>query len=172
MTMRAVFESGGKQYLVRPGDIVQIDKLIEPKEKMTFDKVLLCVGAQAESPKVTLGKPYVSGAKVEVELVGTGRGDKILIYKMKRRKKYRRTQGHRQDYNQVLVLGIDNGSGEKFNITDTDRSAKLKTFQSHLTPKYGKVRAEKGAGEKTENSAAKPAAAKTKKAAAPKKAKA
>jgi large subunit ribosomal protein L21 len=132
--MYAVIESGGKQYKVQPGDVVQIEKLEgDVGSAVKFEQVLFSSNAKIEDSKVWIGKPYLSGASVQGEIVGQGRGDKILIIKMKRRKQYRRTQGHRQEYTQVLITGLD--AGEKLALTAEDKKAKLASFQSHLQPK-------------------------------------
>lgn len=134
--MYAVIETGGKQYRVQPGDIVQIEKLEGDKgSSVKFSQVLFTSKPGAESSAITLGKPYLAGALVEGEIVGQGRGDKILIIKMKRRKQYRRTQGHRQYYTQVLVTSVDNGSGDKLALSADDKKAKLGKFISHLKAK-------------------------------------
>ncbi len=71
--------------------------------KVTFDKVLLLAKSADD---VTVGKPYVSGAAVEVEVLSHGKGEKIRVYKMRRRKRYRRLKGHRQDYTEIEVTKI------------------------------------------------------------------
>src|SRR4051794_32462789 len=112
--MYAIIETGGKQYRVQAGDIIEIEKLEGDKgASVKFSQVLMTSKPGAESSAITLGKPYLAGAMVEGEIVGQGRGEKSIIVKMKRRKQYRRTQGHRQNLTQVLVLGLDNGAGEK-----------------------------------------------------------
>ncbi len=134
--MYAVIESGGKQYRVQPGDIVQIEKIEgDVGASVKFGNVLLVGKPGSDSTQIWLGKPYLSGAGIEAEVVGQGRGDKITIIKMKRRKQYRRTQGHRQFYTQLLVTSLDNGSGEKLALSADDKKAKLSKFQSHLKPK-------------------------------------
>jgi large subunit ribosomal protein L21 len=134
--MYAVIEAGGKQYRVQPGDFLQIEKLEgDVGAPIKFDQVLFFSKANPENAQVVLGKPYVSGASVQAEVVGQGRGDKILIIKMKRRKQYRRTQGHRQEYSQVLVTSIDTGSGENMTLSPEDKKLRLSKFQSHLKPK-------------------------------------
>lgn len=134
--MYAVIKSGGKQYRVQPGQIVQLEKLEgDLGSALQFNEVLM-VGQTAENnSKIWLGKPLLSGARVDGEIVGQGRGEKILIVKMKRRKQYRRTQGHRQFLTQVLVTGIQNGSGESATLSAEDKKTTLAKFQSHLKPK-------------------------------------
>ncbi len=134
--MYAVIESGGKQYRVQPGDILQIEKQEgEVGSAMTFSHVLFLSKPGTESSQITLGKPYVQGAQVTGEVVGQGRGEKILIVKMKRRKQYRRTQGHRQNYTQLLVTAVNSGSGDQVALTAEEKAEKLAKFQSHLKPK-------------------------------------
>ena len=134
--MYAVIEAGGKQYRVQAGDFVQIEK-IEGQVGSTFkfDQVLFASKPAGDSAQVWLGKPYLSGAHVMGEVVGQGRGEKILIIKMKRRKQYRRTQGHRQEYTQLLITQVANGAGETADLVGTEKEAKLKSFQSHLKPR-------------------------------------
>lgn len=134
--MYAVIETGGKQYRVQAGEVFQIEKLEgDVGSSVKFDQVLFWSQANAESSDIAIGKPYLTGAQVQGEIVGQGRGDKILIIKMKRRKQYRRTQGHRQFYTQVLVTDIDCGAGKKVTLTAEDKTAKLGSFQSHLKAK-------------------------------------
>lgn len=155
--MYAVILTGGKQYRVQPGDIIQVEKLDgEVGGKVKFDQVLFASKADGENAKIWLGKPTLSGASVDAEVVGQGRGDKITIVKMKRRKQYRRTKGHRQDYTQILVTAVANGSGESMNLADADKKAAMSKFQSHLTPRGGKQVAVKTAAAGTK-AKAKPA---------------
>ncbi len=83
----AIFQTGGKQYRVKAGDIVKVEKL-DAEGKVEFDQVLM-VGDK-------IGTPFVSGAKVIADVVEQKRADKILVFKKKRRQNYRRTKGHRQ----------------------------------------------------------------------------
>jgi len=134
--MYAVIETGGKQYRVQPGDFVQVEKLEgDVGSSIQFDQVLFFSKANTESAQVILGKPLIQGAQVQAEVVGQGRGDKILIIKMKRRKQYRRTQGHRQNYTQVLVTAVNSGAGDQLALSAEEKKTKLSQFQSHLKPK-------------------------------------
>lgn len=134
--MYAVIQTGGKQYRVQPGQIIQVEKLEgEVGAPLKFDQVLFASKPAAESSQVWIGKPYLTGASVQGEIVGQGRGEKILIIKMKRRKQYRRTQGHRQEYTQILVTAVDNGSGENKTLDEATKTATLNKFQSHLKAK-------------------------------------
>jgi len=103
--MYAVIETGGKQYRVNQGDVIKVEKLaVEVGQKVDFDRVLL-VG---EGSDVKVGSPLVEGASVAGTVVEQDRHRKIIVFKMKRRKNYRRKQGHRQDYTGVLIDKINN----------------------------------------------------------------
>src|SRR4051812_31976351 len=85
-SMYAVIESGGKQYRVQPGDIVQVEKLEgDVGAAVKFDQILFAAKSADAGSQVWIGKPYLSGASVQAEVVGQGRDEKILIIKMKRR---------------------------------------------------------------------------------------
>jgi len=96
----AVIETGGKQYRVKEGDVVFVEKLtVEADEKVKFDKVLAIL--DEDSSKI--GSPYVDGALVEASVVKNGKSRKIIVYKMHPKKGYRRKQGHRQPYTKVQI---------------------------------------------------------------------
>ena len=100
----AVIETGGKQYRVAEGDVIYVEKLnVADGETVTFDKVLAVVD-EGESK---FGVPTVEGATVTGTVVKTGKGKKIRVYKMKPKKNYRRTQGHRQPYTKVQIGTIN-----------------------------------------------------------------
>ena len=100
--MYAVVESGGKQHRVREGDLVRVEKVSgEVGSTFTFDRVLMVGG---EEP--TFGAPLVEGASVEAEIVQQGRAKKVLVFKKKRRKNYRRMYGHRQPFTHLRVKAI------------------------------------------------------------------
>jgi large subunit ribosomal protein L21 len=100
----AIIETGGKQQKVTPGEQLRIEKLeAEVGDTVRFDKVML-VNRDGE---VALGKPYVDGASVTAEVTEQGRAKKILVFKKKRRKQYRRTRGHRQSFTAVKVEAIE-----------------------------------------------------------------
>ncbi len=104
--MYAVLETGGKQYRVSPGDVVKVERLGgETGSPVRFDRVLLV----ADGDRVMVGTPIVAGASVAGEVVGQGRGRKVIVFKFKRRKKYRRTQGHRQAQTTVRITEITGG---------------------------------------------------------------
>ncbi len=101
--MYAVIETGGKQYRVHPGDRVLVEKLPgEAGDKITFDRVLLVV----DEDDVIIGHPLVEGAQVEGTIVRQTRGRKIIVFKYRPKKRYRRKQGHRQYYTEVQVERI------------------------------------------------------------------
>jgi large subunit ribosomal protein L21 len=102
--MYAVVRTGGKQIRVAPGDAVWVEKLPGALgEQVTLDQVLL-LGGEGE-PRV--GAPVVAGARVVATITGQGLGEKLTIFKYKRRKRYRRKQGHRQSYTQLRVERIE-----------------------------------------------------------------
>jgi large subunit ribosomal protein L21 len=102
--MYAVVRSGGKQVRVAPGEALWVEKLPgEVGEQVALDEVLLIAGEGA--PRV--GTPVVAGARVVATITGQGRGEKITVFKYKRRKRYRRKQGHRQQYTQIRVERIE-----------------------------------------------------------------
>jgi large subunit ribosomal protein L21 len=106
--MYAIIETGGKQYRVQEGDLVKVEKLPgEVGAKVTFDRVLLVAGSTAVP---AIGRPVLAGAAVEGEIVVQGRGPKVITFKLKRRKKYRRKIGHRQAYTELKVLAIRQGA--------------------------------------------------------------
>ena len=155
--MYAVIETGGKQVKVQAGDIIQVEKLIgDVGAKITFDKVLFVSVPSETSSEVNLGQPYVSSAKVDAEIVAQGRGDKVTIIKMKRRKQYRRTQGHRQEQTQLLVLGLTDGA-KKTEISSADKKVKLAKFFTTLKPK-GPASQAKTLGSRKKRTVAKKAA--------------
>ena len=108
--MYAIIEACGKQYNVSEGDVVFFEKLdTEEGKKITFDKVVLV----SKEGKVQVGSPYVKGVKVEGTVVSHGKSKKIIVFKMKAKKNYRRTQGHRQPYTKVEITSIKAGAEKK-----------------------------------------------------------
>jgi len=102
--MYAVFKTGGKQYRVFAGDKLRVEKLPgEIGDPITFDQVLL---VHSDADAIKLGRPLVSGAKVEAKILGQDLGPKVTIFKFRRRKNYRRKQGHRQPYTALEITGI------------------------------------------------------------------
>jgi large subunit ribosomal protein L21 len=101
--MIAVILTGGKQYKVKEGDVLDIEKIgVETGRPFEFSKVLLI----ADGSKVTIGTPFISNAGVRAEVLEHHKGDKVLIFKKKRRKQYKRFKGHRQELVQVRITDI------------------------------------------------------------------
>ena len=97
--MKAIIETGGKQYSVEEGTEIFVEKLAgEPGDKVTFDKVVYANGK--------VGNPYVAGAKVVGEIVKQGKQKEVIIFKYNSKKNYHKTQGHRQPYTKVVIKSI------------------------------------------------------------------
>lgn len=102
--MYAVIETGGKQYRVAPGESVKIEKLVgDPGADITFDKVVAVVNDAGE----LLAGQDAANAKVIAKIDNHGRADKVIVFKFKRKKQYKKTIGHRQGFTQVTVTGIE-----------------------------------------------------------------
>lgn len=101
--MYAVIKTGGKQYRVSAGQTLKVEKLeSEVGSNVVIDQVLML----ADGENVTIGAPLVNGASVNATVLAQGRHDKVMIFKMRRRKHYRKTQGHRQDYTEIKIEQI------------------------------------------------------------------
>ena len=101
--MIAIFQTGGKQYIVSKGDKIQVEKLAgETGETLTFDKVLFT----GDNKAYKLGKPFIEGATVDGKILKQGRGKKIHILKYKAKSKYRRKAGHRQSYTEIEITKV------------------------------------------------------------------
>ncbi len=97
--MKAIIETGGKQYYVEEGSVIYVEKLPEAKdENVVFENVLMANGVT--------GRPYVKGAKVTGKVLKHGKNKKILVFKYNAKKKYRKMQGHRQPYTKVEITKI------------------------------------------------------------------
>ena len=104
--MYAIIESGGKQFKVEEGAVIEIDLLgNEPGSAIELDKVLMLV----DGDKVNIGTPYLKDTKVSAEVMGEVKGDKVFAFKKKRRKDYQKKIGHRQKYEQILIKKIIGG---------------------------------------------------------------
>jgi large subunit ribosomal protein L21 len=104
--MYAVIKTGGKQYRVAAGDKLRVEKLAgNIGESITFGEVLM-IGAKDLGGAVTIGQPLVKGAKVEAKIIAQDRAKKIIVFKFRRRKNYRRKAGHRQPFTALEITGI------------------------------------------------------------------
>lgn len=102
--MYAVVETGGKQYKVTEGDVIFVEKLdVEEGAEVTLDKVLMA----GEGDAVKVGTPVVEGATVTAKAVKNGKSKKVVVFKMKRKKNYRRKKGHRQPYTKLEITAIN-----------------------------------------------------------------
>jgi large subunit ribosomal protein L21 len=105
--MYAVIKTGGKQYKVEAGATLRVEKLVgEVGSKVVIDKVLML----NDGTNTTIGAPLVAGATVSATVLSHGRADKVMIFKFRRRKHYRKTQGHRQSFTEILINDV-NGKG-------------------------------------------------------------
>ncbi|MBR3848718.1 MAG: 50S ribosomal protein L21 [Oscillospiraceae bacterium] len=100
--MQAIFVTGGKQYKVSEGDVIFVEKLDFEGETVEFDNVLMTIDGDA----VNVGTPNVAGAKVTAKLIKNGKSKKIMVFKFKAKKNYRRRQGHRQPYTKLSIEKI------------------------------------------------------------------
>ncbi|HEY8264731.1 MAG TPA: 50S ribosomal protein L21 [Methyloceanibacter sp.] len=153
--MFAVIRTGGKQYRVAPNDVIEIEKIAgNPGDIVELGEVLLLGG---DEPKA--GKPLISGALVAAEVVEQGRGEKIIVFKKKRRKGYRRTKGHRQLLTTIRITEI---------LTDGKKPSKQaakpepKRAEKPVEAKAPKTKAAKPAKKAEAKPAAKKAAVKPK----------
>lgn len=160
----AIIETGGKQYKVSPGDEVFIEKLdFEAGDKIKFDKILTI----SNDGNLITGEPYIKGASVSAKLIKTGKAKKIIVFKMRRRKGYRRKQGHRQPYSKILIEKISapgvtitdvkssdsRASKAKIDVKATASDTKATTTESKApTPETSKV----ATSQKSESQAKKP----------------
>ena len=127
--MYAIIETCGKQYKVSEGDVVFFEKLgAEEGKKVKFDNVILV----SDGKKIEVGTPYVKGAKVEGKVIANGKAKKIVVFKYKAKKNYRRKQGHRQPFTKVEITSIKLAA-EK---ADTEKkTAETKTAEKKETAK-------------------------------------
>ena len=136
--MYAIIEACGKQYKVAEGDVVFFEKLdAEEGKKVKFDNVILL----SDDGKVEVGNPYVKGAKVEGKVVSHGKAKKILVYKYKAKKNYRRTQGHRQPYTKVEITAVKAAAEKK--ATEKTEEAKAEVVEKKETKTTTRTTAKK-----------------------------
>ena len=102
--MYAIIDTGGKQYKVTEGDVIFVEKLdVEEGSEVTFDKVLMA----GEGDAVKVGTPVVEGATVTAKALKNGKGKKVIVFKMKRKKNERKKKGHRQPYTKVEITAVN-----------------------------------------------------------------
>ena len=124
--MYAIIETGGKQYRVQEGDVLNIEKLnVEAGETVEFDKVLVLAGEELK-----VGAPYVEGAKVFGEVIENGKAKKVIIYKYKSKKDYRKKQGHRQPYTMVKIVSLGGEAPVKETVAEEAPKAEKKVSAS------------------------------------------
>ena len=127
----AIAETSGQQFWFEVNRYYDIDRLnAKEKEKITIDKVLLL----KDKSSITIGKPYVKDAKIELEVVSHKRDKKILVYKMRPKKKTRRKMGHRQELTRVMVKSITTGKS----TPKPKSSSKKETVKKETKPKSAK----------------------------------
>lgn len=133
--MFAIIKTGGKQYIVSPGDKIKVEKLDATEgNEVVFDNLLLV------SDKDTLvGTPFVDGYKITAKVLRQGKGEKIIVYKYKPKKRYHKKQGHRQLYTEVEILRIEKGG------TSEKKSEAKKVATKPLDAARGKSAADKEA---------------------------
>jgi large subunit ribosomal protein L21 len=101
--MFAVVKTGGKQYLVQPGDKIKVEKLeAEEGKEVTLSEVLMT----QENDNITIGTPMIKDAKIIAKVIKHGKGDKLIIFKYKPKKRYKRKIGHRQPFTEIEIIGI------------------------------------------------------------------
>ena len=140
--MYAIIETCGKQYKVAEGDVVFFEKLdAEVDKKYVFDKVVLV----SNDEKVQVGNPYVKGVKVEGKVISHGKGKKVIVFKMKPKKNYRRKQGHRQPYTKIEITKIVTATTK---ATEKKEAVKEVKETAKVAKTAGKTEAKKEAAAK------------------------
>lgn len=118
--MYAIIETGGKQYRVSEGDVITVEKLnVEDGANVELDKVLVL----GDGSDIKVGSPYIDGAKVMGRAVESGKAKKVVIFKYKSKKDYRKKQGHRQPYTMIEILSLDGKAPAKKSALKTEEKA-------------------------------------------------
>lgn len=118
--MYAIIETGGKQYRVSEGDVITVEKLnVEDGANVELDKVLVL----GDGSDIKVGSPYIDGAKVMGRAVESGKAKKVVIFKYKSKKDYRKKQGHRQPYTMIEILSLDGKAPAKKSAPKTEEKA-------------------------------------------------
>jgi large subunit ribosomal protein L21 len=152
--MYAVIRAGGKQFRVAPGDVIKVDQKPGENGNIEFTDVLAVSGEPG-----TLSKPQ-SGARVVGSVVEQGRGDKILVFHFKRKKQYKKLQGHRQDFTAVRITEIS-FDGQKFTAPELASKPKKPKEQKEMASKQTEQKAEKKARTGAEGKASKSSKSRT-----------
>jgi large subunit ribosomal protein L21 len=135
--MYAVIKTGGKQYKVEAGATLRVEKLLgEVGSKVVIDKVLMI----NDGENTTIGAPLIAGATVNATVVSHGRADKVMIFKFRRRKHYRKTQGHRQSFTEILIDDV-NGKGVVAKAAAPKAEAKVAKAPAAAKPAAKKAKA-------------------------------
>ena len=159
--MFAVIKTGGKQYKVAPNDVLRIEKIAgEPGDTVELGSVLMVGGEDG----LTIGAPLVEGAAVAAEVIEQGRADKIIVFKKKRRKNYRRRNGHRQHQTVLRITEILTGGKTSSQV----KAAKAEPAPAQPAPEQAEAAPKEAPAEKTPAKEAAPKKAPAKKAAAKK----
>ncbi len=160
--MYAVIETGGKQYRVQEGDVITIEKLnVTAGDDIAFDKVLL----MSDGETVQVGSPVVEAAKVYGTVVENGKGEKVIIFKYKSKKDYRKKQGHRQPYTMVKIESLSADGKPAAKKVVEKPAVEVTTADAEVKAPAKKKTTTKKATEGTDEKAKKPAAKKTTKVA-------
>ena len=142
--MYAVVNTGGKQYKVQQGEVLRIEKIPgEIGSPVSFDRVLLF----SDGENVSVGQPVLDNVAVEGHIVEQGKAKKIIVFKYKRRKRYRRKQGHRQEYTAVQIDSILEAGANAEQAPEPEKEAKPEVVKADTAPKAAKDAAEKPAGQ-------------------------
>ncbi len=145
--MFAVIKTGGKQYKVQEGDILNVEKLnMDKDKKVTFDKVLLV----EDGGKTLIGTPFVESALVKAEVIENFKDKKVIVFKKKRRKQYRRTRGHRQELTRIKIEEITHGikAAPKKEPAEVEKKEKEKVTPEKKVPEVAKKEEAKTAPKK------------------------
>ncbi len=117
--MYAIIETGGKQFKVEKGDVIRVEKLaLEVGETVTLDALMTGTGKT-----IKVGTPIVKGVKVQAEVKAHGKGEKIIIFKYKAKKTYRKKQGHRQPYTELEIISVGKPTAKKAEADDSVEAA-------------------------------------------------
>lgn len=134
--MYAIIETGGKQYRVQEGDVLKVEKInAEEGAKVYFNVLAINNG------ELVTGKPYVENCAVEAEVIGQGKGDKVIIYKYKAKKDYRRKNGHRQPFTEVKItsLGAEAPKSETIKAEATKSEAPAEDVKANINMKKAEL---------------------------------